>query len=143
MKNSANFATWDFTTIWASDANKNNGYPYLRNNFDMTPPVFVRAEAIARNQVVAYFDEDIDYSALSVNDFDVSIDATIYPILSLAETNGVVTLTLSGELSSDTPTVTINPRDPSTIKDVWGNIESNTVSKVAVDKIRPTVVVKL
>lgn len=30
MKNADNFVNWDFENIWAIDADKNNGYPYLR-----------------------------------------------------------------------------------------------------------------
>jgi TonB family protein len=36
MKQQATFAGWDFSKIWKIDANKNNGYPYLRSNGNVT-----------------------------------------------------------------------------------------------------------
>ena len=35
MKTEENYLTWDFDTIWAIDASVNNGYPYLRDNYNV------------------------------------------------------------------------------------------------------------
>lgn len=32
MKTQSTFTDWDFSTVWAIDSTKNDGYPYLRNN---------------------------------------------------------------------------------------------------------------
>jgi len=34
MKTVDNYLTWDFDTVWAIDSSINNGYPYLRDNFN-------------------------------------------------------------------------------------------------------------
>ena len=34
MKTVGNYLTWDFDTVWAIDSSINNGYPYLRDNFN-------------------------------------------------------------------------------------------------------------
>lgn len=40
MLNTATYASWDFTTVWAKTVNINNGYPYLQSNpGDITLPV--------------------------------------------------------------------------------------------------------
>lgn len=34
MKTADNYLTWDFNTVWAIDSSINNGYPYLRDNYN-------------------------------------------------------------------------------------------------------------
>lgn len=140
MKTQESFSGWNFSTIWAIDPVKNGGYPYLINNHDTTPPEYLKAETISRNSLLVYFDEDIDYWALDISDFEVKIDSTIYPITNMSESEGIVTLTLSWTLSTDTPTVRINPSVPRSIKDVWWNEQLETITKTSIDKVGPTVI---
>lgn len=45
MKKQSSFIGWDFENIWAIDANKNNGYPYLRWQTSFyQPPAIIEGE---------------------------------------------------------------------------------------------------
>ena len=138
MKVSENFVDWNFEDVWAIKSGLNDGYPYLRDNHDTTAPQYLRAETVKKNQIKVYFDENLDNEALKVGDFKVMDQETEVVINSLNEENGVVTLALSRNLVSYTPDVIINPSTPQSIKDLWGNEQTNTINKVAIDKVDVT-----
>jgi hypothetical protein len=86
MKTQESFSGWNFSSIWAINPNINDGYPYLINNHDITPPEYLKAETIARNKILVYFNEDLNGSALNINDFKVDVSGNEYTISSLSET---------------------------------------------------------
>lgn len=74
LATSTTFSLWDLSTIWAIDENRNNGYPYLRNNDVGVDPVFEISDVtdlqnIANNPGARYIQiADIDAtSTLSWN----------------------------------------------------------------------------
>jgi hypothetical protein len=139
MKSAENYVGWDFDTIWGINPALNDGYPYLRNNHNITPPNYLNAVAVAKDRIEVNFDKDLDGPALRVQDFEVMDGLNSVSIVSVDEDNGKVTLNLGANLNNETPTVTINPSVPATIKDLWGNAQTATISKTAIDEILPTV----
>ncbi|MFA7662977.1 MAG: peptidoglycan-binding protein, partial [Patescibacteria group bacterium] len=126
--------------VTATDLASNNQTSNNRSfTIDMTPPELASASAIAVRQIEVVFDEDLIGEDLTVGDFQVISNETEIGIESVSEENGEVILNLLSDLTSQTPTIIINPSISQSIKDVAGNEQTQTNSKVASDKIAPTI----
>jgi hypothetical protein len=76
MKNAENFVGWDFDNIWAIDADKNDGYPYLQWQTSFTqrdnvaPVITLVGDAIVEIEIG---DTYIDAGATALDDVDGDI----------------------------------------------------------------------
>ena len=129
--------------IKATDnADNQSEWSSLRSfTYDTTPPGLMSATVVSATRVEVTFSEDLQEDQLTIGDFSVTADDSQYPISSLTEDNGVVTLNLTNPLPNDaTVTVMINPFIPGSIKDLAGNEQTAQRSVVADDHVPPEIV---
>lgn len=108
-------------------------------NSDNIAPDLVSARTITTTTIDVTFSEDLQGDELTTGDFAVDNGGNPITVSSVSENNGVVTLTLENSMTADsTPTVTINPEVPQSIKDLAGNEQLTQLSVLASDGIAPT-----
>lgn len=159
-----NLAEGEFQmVIEGTDAAGNVGSTTVTYIKDVTPPDFLDATATDATHLVLGFSEDLqtDDTAehyLGASDFRVltrqagATEATEDQITAIAETNGVVTLTLATALTSgealapcqsDTDQaslcVYLNPFKPMSIADLAGNVYTPSTATSVIDAIVPKI----
>jgi hypothetical protein len=74
MMTASTFSSWDLSTIWAIDDNRNNGYPYLRNNDTGVDPIVEISNAADLQNIAnnpgGRFIQTADIDATSTNSWN-------------------------------------------------------------------------